>query len=358
MALSAKNSASLCVKPLSSRGENSEWRSLLEGNPTASWFQTPDFLGFCENLSFLTPFAFGVYESGSLKGVMAGFIQKDGGPVKSFLSRRAIVNGGPLLAGDISPEALDALLNAVAKELKHRAIYIESRNFTDYSAFKDIFQKAGWGYEPHYNFQVDTSSLEAAQANLGKSRRRDVRTSLRDGAEVVVNPTEEDVCEYYDLLETLYSSKVKTPLFPEEFFTKLRRRDDAHILLVRFRGAIVGGTVCVGSQGQTLYEWFACGDDGLGSVKLGEGEKPSVFPSTLATWAGISYAATNGHPIFDMMGAGAPGDGGYGVRDFKAKFGGTLVEHGRFRHINTRFLYAIGSLGVRALKGELFNKSK
>lgn len=32
-----------------------------------------------------------------------------------------------------------------------------------------------------------------------------------------------------------------------------------------------------------------------------------------------------------MMGAGVPNDGGYGVRDFKAKFGGELVEYGRFK---------------------------
>ncbi len=29
-----------------------------------------------------------------LKGVIAGYIQKDGGKVKQFFSRRAIVNGG------------------------------------------------------------------------------------------------------------------------------------------------------------------------------------------------------------------------------------------------------------------------
>lgn len=50
-----------------------------------------------------------------------------------------------------------------------------------------------------------------------------------------------------------------------------------------------------------------------------------------------------------MMGAGEPGVP-YGVRDFKAEFGGQLVEHGRFIHICKPMLYRIGKLGVKFLK--------
>lgn len=350
--------AAVRVRPVSAGEDSAVWRELSQGNPTASWFQTPEALDFFGSLSFLEPFAFGVFESGVLKGVMAGFIQKEGGPLKRFLSRRAIVNGGPLLSKDISPVALEVLLKGAAKGLKHKAIYLETRNYHDYSDCKDAFLSAGWDYEPHYNFHIDTSCLEIAEANLGKSRRRDVRTSLRDGAEVVADPTESEVREFHSLLRNLYASKVRTPLFPEEFFLSISRRDDARFILVRFRGVVVGGTLCVGTPGGTLYEWFACGDESLSRVSLAEGETPAVYPSTLATWAGISYAAGHGHPLFDMMGAGAPGDGGYGVRDFKAKFGGTLVEHGRFRHVNSRLLFATGTLGVRVLKGELFKKKK
>jgi lipid II:glycine glycyltransferase (peptidoglycan interpeptide bridge formation enzyme) len=50
-----------------------------------------------------------------------------------------------------------------------------------------------------------------------------------------------------------------------------------------------------------------------------------------------------------MMGAGKP-DEAYGVRDFKAKFGGKLVEHGRFLFVCKPLLYKIGILGVKILK--------
>ena len=89
-----------------------------------------------------------------------------------------------------------------------------------------------------------------------------------------------------------------------------------------------------------VYEWFVCGEDGV---------YPHVFPSSYATYAGIKYAAEHGCARFDMMGAGKP-DEAYGVRDFKAKFGGTEVEHGRFLCVTKPLLYNIGVLGVKILK--------
>ena len=50
-----------------------------------------------------------------------------------------------------------------------------------------------------------------------------------------------------------------------------------------------------------------------------------------------------------MMGAGKPDDD-YVVRDFKAKFGGQLVEHGRFLHVLNPLFYNIGKIGVKLLK--------
>ena len=74
-----------------------------------------------------------------------------------------------------------------------------------------------------------------------------------------------------------------------------------------------------------------------------------IFPSSLATYSGMRYAADNGYPRFDMMGAGKPNET-YGVRDFKARFGGKEVEHGRFLHVCKPLLYAIGVCGVKWIK--------
>lgn len=305
-----------------------------------NWFQTDECLEFYRSLGFVEAFECSVKRGNETKGRIVGYIQKDGGKLKSFLSRRAVINGGPMLSEDISGEELKQLLDNCRQKLKGKAIYVETRNFEDYGKFREAFAERGWKYEPHYNFHIDTSSVETVEEHLGKSRKRDIRTSLRDGAGFSEAENIGEVRELYGILERLYSAKVKTPLFPVEFFEKQFESSWGKIFVVRYEGRVVGGTVCACGAG-TVYEWFACGEDGISK---------SVFPSTLATYAGIMYAAEHGFRRFDMMGAGAPGDGGYGVRDFKAKFGGELVEHGRFKCILNPLLYRIGALGVKIIK--------
>lgn len=321
--------------------DGNQWVGLLESSSTATFFQSESCYKFYDSLPFMDPFAFAVADCGQLKGVIVGYVQKEKNQVKQFFTKRAIIPGGALLADDISGDLLTELLDACNAGLKKKAIYIEMRNFNDYSAHRDVFERCGFEYCPHLNFHIDTSSMDVVQENLGKSRKRDIRTSFRDGAEIVENPTLDDVRSYYSILKNLYMTKVKTPLFPFEFFEKLYSSGLGIYRLVKVGGDIVGGTLCVAQKGKSLYEWFACGKDGAFK---------SIFPSTVATYSGIEYAAVHGFPRFDMMGAGKP-DEGYGVRDFKAKFGGALVEHGRFLHIAHGLLFSIGQLGVRVLKG-------
>lgn len=325
------------------------WSALVQTSATGTWFQTPEAFEFFQSQPELfKPFAYGVVNDGRLRGVCVGYVTMEKSALKQMLTRRAIIVGGPCLADDCTADEVTELMKTVRKELKGEAIYVESRNFNDYSKWKEAFMIAGFEYVPHLNFHVDTSSVEVVEANLGKSRKRDIRTTIREGVVVKelknegVNELEREqmVHEYYQVLKNLYETKVKTPLFPESFFQALARHPDARFLLTELNGKIIGGTVCVAQQGKCLYEWFACGEDGV---------YPHVFPSCYATYAGIKYAAEHGMPRFDMMGAGKP-DEAYGVRDFKAKFGGKEVEHGRFLCITKPLLYKIGVLGVKILK--------
>lgn len=332
--------------------DREEWSALVKASATGTWFQTLEAYEFFASMPELfKPFAIGVTRDPAgtqtpLRGVCVGYVTAEKSAFKQFLTRRAIIIGGPVLADDCSNEEAYALMQAVRQRLmiddrlKMNPIFIETRNFNDYSKWKGAFASVGFEYKKHLNFHVDTSSVEVVEANLGKSRKRDIRISLRDGATIIEKPTLEQVREYYAILENLYKTRVKTPLFPFSFFEKLWQHKDGRFILVDLNGEIIGGTVCVEQEGKCLYEWFACGRDG---------EWKTIFPSTLATYSGIRYAAEYGCARFDMMGAGKP-DEAYGVRDFKAKFGGKEVEHGRFLCITKPMLYKIGVLGVNILK--------
>lgn len=358
-----------------------QWQALVDSSPYATWFQTPEAYEFYAAVGGeLIPFAFGVEEyegdgaSGieeeckvesvkckgeengkadtpastpytlhptpTLKGVIVGYVTKERNALKQYFTKRAIIYGGPLLDADISNDALSALLKTVVQNIALNPIYIETRNFNDYSQWKEIFNINGFNYQKHLDYHINTTSVELAQRNIGKHRWRYIRLSMRDGAKIVDNPTLEQVRAFYTILQGLYRTKVRTPLWSWEFFELLYHTEHARYILVELDGQIVGGTACVCLPGKAVYEWYACGLDNC---------RDDIRPLSVAIWGEMQYAAENGYPLFDFMGAGTP-DQPYGVRDFKAEFGGELVEHGRFLCVRKPLLYWIGKMGVKWLK--------
>lgn len=345
------------------------WAEMVRKSPTGNWFQTPEAYSFyASQPDLFKPFVVALSDESGLRGVCVGYITVEPNPIKQFATRRAIIVGGPALAEDCSNEEVETLMRQVRAKIEELggAIYIETRNFNDYSRWREGFEKAGFMYEEHNNFHIATESFcenlhmgtdplckneieyaKVVNGLMGKNRVRDIKTSFRDGAIVIDHPTIEQVREYYAILRNLYTTKVKTPLFPLSFFEKLYEQKDGRFILVgkseegkgKNEVEIIGGTVCVAQEGRCLYEWFVAGRDG---------EWKSIFPSSVATYAGIRNAAENGMLRFDMMGAGKPGDA-YGVRDFKARFGGELVEHGRYKCICKPLRYKCGELGVKLL---------
>ena len=312
------------------------WDKLIGLSSVATWFQSYDCYCFYKELSFLTPFAYAVEDNGEFKALVCGYLIAEKGFVKSFFSRRAIIPGGILLAKDVSEEALGLLLSEVISDLRRKAIYIELRNLHDYSIYKDTFQKAGFEYQAHLNYQISIHNGGDVFSNFSENRKRQIKQSMAEG--LVCEKTErvEDVRAFYGILQHTYSKKLKLPLFPFEFFETIVSKAYGRLLVVKSEDKILGGILCVGDD-KVLYEWFVCGVDG---------EQTKVYPSVMATRAGIEYALNSGYRMFDFMGAGKP-DKKYGVRDFKARFGGKLVEHGRFLYICSPLLYYIGKIGVK-----------
>ncbi|GAB1414658.1 hypothetical protein MASR2M117_00640 [Paludibacter sp.] len=320
--------------------EREAWKNLLDNSSYASFFQSPQCYEFYASLSFMQPFVFAVSEDDVLKGLVCGYIIADGGMIKRYFSRRAIIPGGLLLAEDISDDALTLLLHQLKKELKRKAIYIEIRNYKDYSIYKETLKINHFLYKQHLNFHVKTYDVDSCIKQLSSTKRRDIRVALRNGAEIVYLKGGKELREYHKILYELYTSRIKLPLFPYEFFEKLIQNDWAKIFGIKYEGEIIGGSTCVFLKDKIIYEWFVCGLDG---------KFKNIYPSTIATWAAIEYAAENDFQYFDMMGAGKPDDG-YGVREFKSKFGGELVEHGRYFYITKPLFYKLGEFVITLLR--------
>lgn len=331
------------------------WCSLLDESPTATWFQTNEAYRFYQSVCGIQSFAYGVSEEDRLVGVVVGYTTQDKCRLKQFFTARSIIVGGPLLAEDISETALAELLKAVKamgngqwemgeensnairlSPLASRPIYIESRNFHDYSRWKSTFEQSGFAYQPHYDIHVQCN----VSHHLSERRQRELRKAIKNGAIVAQAQSEQEVRDWYQILSQLYREKVRTPLFSEDFFVQFYRNGVGKYLLVKKDDKVIGGMMCPILDSKAIYEWYVCGLDE---------EYKDLSPSVVATHAAIEYAKKNGLPLFDFMGAGEP-EIPYGVRDFKMEFGGELKEFGRFLCIRKPLLYKIGEIGVKWLK--------
>jgi len=312
--------------------DRQQWNTLVQTSETGTWFQSPEAYDFYASIpSLMEPFVYAAEKDQKLCAVCVGYITKERNPIKHFFTRRAIITGGLVVAADCAREAVVELLNTVRNDLQSKAIYIETRNFNDFRPWKKAFETAGFTYKPHLNFHVDPSIN-----NLSDNRKRQLKKS---DAITELATNESEIQEWYKVLSELYRTKVKTPLWPIEFFLEAYRQKIAKFLLVKHQGRIIGGSMVVADE-RTVYEWFECGLNA---------EYKDQYPSVMATYAGIQLAKQTGCARYDMMGAGEPGVP-YGVRDFKAEFGGKLVEHGRFLCICKPNLYRLGAWGVKHLK--------
>lgn len=318
------------------------WAKLQAGNLFSSPFQTNEYLDFFNSIPGLSAKVFAVEESNEILALCVVSFQKEKG-IKGYFSRRAIIYGGPLIAkGEKGKLAFGVLLTAMNNELKHKVIYAETRNFNDYSKYRDVFIKSGLNYEQYLNYQilVQGKTLEDILGAMKYNRRREIQLSLKEGAYTNEAENTNEVIALYNILSALYEDRVKLPMPDLEFFIKLFNSTIGKVFIVKHNDNIIGGSFCFFYPGQSIYTMYYCGLRNYHS---------KIFPTHLAVLETIKFGLQNNLQKVDLMGAGKPSEE-YGVRKYKSEFGGVQVEHGRFIIIFNPFLFKIGEAGLKAIK--------
>ena len=279
--------------------DRGEWSRLVQTSATGTWFQTPEAFEFFESMpNLFRSFVIGVASdlpslkgSGGdrllLRGVCVGYVTVERNPIKQYFTRRAIIIGGPVIANDATSEEVETLMVAVRNQFKildlrfkilNSPIFIETRNFNDYSRWKGAFEKAGFEYKRHLNFHVDCTDKEQMWKRLSKTRQKQIRRAMRSGVEVI-EPVEEDVKKWYAILQEMYRQKVKLPLLPMDFFLNAYRSGNAKYLMVKYNGEVIGGLMFEMDE-KSVYEWYVCGLDSAYERQ---------YPSVVATYPGMDY---------------------------------------------------------------------
>ena len=279
-------------------------------------------------------------EEGVEKGRLVGLLFSDTG-IKNYFSRRCIIWGGPVISDDVSDrdKVFEALMNSFIEKLKGKAIYIEFRNLFDCSEFHSLFTSFGFQFSEHLNFINLLDNENLVKKRIRGNKLREIKKSLKAGAEIVESKDESEISDFYKLLSKLYKTKIKTPLPCLEYFLNFSKYNIGPFLLIRFQNKIIGGLM-LGVYNGVVYAIYSCGENG---------KYQDVYESVLAFWAGLEYGLNNGLKYFDFLGAGKPNED-YGVREFKLKFGGEIVNYGRYKLILNKTLYAVGEIGLGLIK--------
>jgi lipid II:glycine glycyltransferase (peptidoglycan interpeptide bridge formation enzyme) len=321
------------------------WNDFVNNHPKGTVFQSVEMFQLFKNSRKFDPVPVMTMEDGKVTGLLLAVIIREYSNFMGYFSARTVVYGGPLI--DIELKETDQVLDELLKELifrvKNKSVFIQFRNFTDVHDSKKVFLQNGFRYLERLNYLVDTSSEEVVKQRISSSKLRQIKKGLKAGAVIAEPESVKEVKEFYEILVYLYKYKVKKPLpgwnFFENFYEQSKTGKLGIIRLVKYNDRVIGGILSPVFNNKSIYEWYVCGLDE---------EFKNLYPSVLATWAAIDYALKNNILTFDFMGVGVP-NRDYGVREFKAKFGGDLVNYGRFGRINNKFVYVITEVGFNIL---------
>ena len=319
----------------------------LAGELSHSFFQGPAFFGLAEAVELFRPVLIVARDnSGKLAASLLAVRIRESNGIKGQLSERTVAYGGPVFYQDANRSLLlENLLSELIRAIGSKSVFTQFRNFYDTIEYKDIFTENQFRFKERLNLLLDTRNEQKVWKGMSESRRRQIRKSIANGAEIREAASMEEVDELYALLKILYRYKVKKPLPDRDFFRyfyeKLHHTPYGKVFVVTYYGKITGGIFCPVTPGKTIYELYVCGNDEVY-------QKSGIHPSVMATWAAIDHAIRNNIPQFDFMGVGIPGKP-YGVREFKKRFGGEMVNYGRYIRINNQALYQLAEVGYNVL---------
>ena len=320
--------------------DKNKWCHLLKDNPYASPFQTYEYYEYFNSIDGLSADVFAIEENGEYIALSIVTIRKESG-VKGIFSRRGIIYGGPLLA-DNNNTVFSFLLNNLVEHYKSKLIYIEIRNYFDYSKIFRLSINNNWEFLPYLNFRIALKNrdLEEVLSSMKYNRRREIRLSLERDAMYKECETEQELVQLYNILVDLYKTRVQLPLPQFCYFEALWKSDIGKVFLVTHNNQVIGGSFCTFLKKHSIYTMYYCG--------IRDYDK-QIFPTHLAVLAAIDYAIKNEMQYLDFMGAGLKGEE-YGVRKYKKGFGGELNEYGRYRNILRPTLFYIGVKGLDIMK--------
>jgi lipid II:glycine glycyltransferase (peptidoglycan interpeptide bridge formation enzyme) len=325
------------------------WDQYVDRNPSANIFHTRQFIDCFATTPKYVPHTFFLQEDGrTIASVIA--VQTRIVSALPRLASRMVVFGGLSFAGDIPARLVNkqvgALLQAYDDSVRNQTLFTEIRNMEDHTAHILPITRAGYRFVPHLNYLVDLSQgEERLSASFSSDHRRTIKRPEKAGVTVAEMTSPEGLGVFHELVSKVYAA-AHVPVLPitvfEEAWKRLHPLGQLRIIFAEREGTVIAARATLLYHGR-VFDWFAGSND--------EGDKTNA--NALLVWNTMQFGINHGYTVFDFGGAGDP-NVHYGVREFKGRFQGELVNYGRFVKIYSRPRYLLGYQTYSALRRVLF----
>ena len=318
------------------------WASFVEQHDDGSIFHTPEMHRVFAETRHHRPAVWGtVGGAGEIRALMTPVtIATLGGPLRAVTSR-VVSFAGPL-ADPLGGEPLVRLLRACRDEGPRLPVFTEIRHHVDEGDLADAIHASGFRHEAHLNFLVDlTQSEDELWRRVASSAKRNVQKARRQGVIVEDAADPGGVAAGYEVLRDVYR-RIRVPLPDRSLFDAAFRilgpLGRYRVVLARLRGQTIGVMMLLRFKGVVTY-WYT------GTLR----EFARLGAGDLLVAHAIESEHELGCRLLDLGGAGRP-DEPYGVRDFKAKYGGLLVDFGRDIWVRSPARMRIATTGYESIR--------
>ena len=306
-----------------------KWDLYVNNHARGTIFQTLSYLACHTHYYNCECFGFAAVKGDVIVGLVAGVISYNYFPPINYLTRRAIIEGGPIAN---NTHIVEALIASVDEYTNRKAIYTQYRNLWEMDEVSPIMKRLFYQYEPHLDIIHDlTIEKDLIIKSISKNKRGNIHKAINKGALFrEARKIEWDRC--IDLILGTYK-RVGLPCQNRSYFINSFKSlsDRVKIFVATLDDTIIGTRVELCYK-KMVYDWYAGSDD----------KYKNYYPNDFLPYCILLWAKDNNYLSFDFGGAGRP-EVPYGVREHKMKFGGQLVEYGRFVKINNKLIYNIAS---------------
>lgn len=302
-----------------------EWDEFVKAHPKGNIFQTKSLFDVYLNTDNYCPIAISSTNSktGDINGVLSGVVISEIGGFAKHFSSHAVVQGGPLIADEHDTNVANSLVGEYDKKAKKKAIYSEIRNMHDCGYLINYLES--YNFTDHLDFHISLEQpRDALWSGISKSRRKNIKKAEDMGIDIVEINSVHQIESFCEIIDETYR-EVRIPSAPHSLFhnafSQLVPKGYARFLLAMDSNECIGARAVL-TYGNMIYDWYA----GASIKSL------SSYPNDFLVWNILNWGLDNGYSVFDFGGAGNPNEP-YGPREFKRRFGGKMVNYGRFSQI-------------------------